>query len=227
MDNKGCCSPKGSCSTDKKDSGACDTKKSGCCWSTLIKGGIVAGLVIFVVNSISWMSLPFHKQNMMSFKDEKAVARVIANNAEKSGVYVLPFVADPAKDKPAVDKPYVYATVKAEGVDMKNMNPQLIRYGILSFALGLLLTCLIKKMSCGCPILGSAKIGLLAGLAATMPGVIWFAFPLNEALVCLADTVVAFALAGLVLSKTVLKSCGTAMCCDKPGCGCAKGGCSK
>jgi hypothetical protein len=235
MQNQGgCCNPQNSCDTKKEcgtDKGSCGTgggKSNGCCWSTVFKGALIAGIVIFVVNAIAWTVLPFHKENMKTFANEKEVAAVIAKNAETSGLYVLPFVADPSKDKPAVDKPYVYATVKADGVDFSNMTPQLIREGILCLVLGGLLTCLLKKITCGCPIMASVKIGFLVGLAATMPGVIWFAFPLNEALVSLADIVIAFALAGFVLSKTILKSCASGGCCGKPGCGCmSKGSCSK
>src|SRR5690349_2089138 len=71
MEGQGCCKEQkneNSCSTEK--TGSCSDKTAGacgpgdgkgkCCPVTLLKGGIVGGIVIFAWFSISWMYLPWH-----------------------------------------------------------------------------------------------------------------------------------------------------------------------
>lgn len=230
MGSNGCCDMPPSCGTKetKKEgscgttamTGACSTEKK-CCYGTLLRGALFGGLVMFVVYWVSWGLLPFHKESMSSFKNEAAVAKVLTDNAATSGIYVLPTPPDMSAplSKNAITKPFAYASIKVEGVGGKEeMNKQIGKQLALCLLLAVLLTCLLKcKSCCGCPVVFSAKVGLFAGLVATIPGVIWFHFPLSSVIFCLIDTVIAASLAGLVISKFVLKSSGA--------CGAKKGDC--
>lgn len=74
MEGQGCCKgqkSENSCSTEKtscatEKTGSCGPSscgpdgKSKCCPVTLLKGGVVGGIVMFAWFSISWMYLPWH-----------------------------------------------------------------------------------------------------------------------------------------------------------------------
>lgn len=229
MENQGCCMVKPAANSCSTEPGSCGPKK-GCC-GTLVKGAILGSIIMFLYFSASWMLLPWHKTTMMSFTNEKVVAMVLNKNAEKSGVYVLPSMpkapaapaATPAGEKaapvkaaaptaPAVDKPFAFVSIFADGVTEKDMNRALVKQFVLCLFGAFLLTCLLKKSSCcGCPILSSLKIGLLVAVFHYVPNMIWFHFPLNYSLVGMADDVLAFTLAGIIISKCFLKksSCST------------------
>ena len=51
---------------------------------------VLAALVVFTINALSWVVLPFHNQTTHKFTDEDAVARVLKANAPKAGVYLYP-----------------------------------------------------------------------------------------------------------------------------------------
>jgi len=88
-----------------------------------------------------------------------------------------------------------------------------------------LLTKILKKRSAGgCPVAGSIIVGLLVGLFGSLPNVIWFHAPINDALVNIADAVIAITLAGAVISKCVLKTLGSCKTDDK-SCGPTTGSC--
>jgi hypothetical protein len=233
MDNKGCCMitpADNACSTEKP--GPCGPGK-GCC-GKLLKGAIVGGIIMFAYLWASWMLLPWHKTTMMSFKDDKAVASVLSKNAEKSGIYMLPHcewksgkAADDAtapETAPAVEKPFAFVSVFTKGVDMKDMAPALAKQFGLCLLGAFLLTCLLKKAACcGCPILSSLKVGILVAAFHYLPNIIWFHFPLNYSLVGAADDVIAFTLAGAVISWCCClkkSSCAPGKAGDKTsGCG--------
>jgi hypothetical protein len=221
MDNKSGCtmtSPKeGSCAPQMYD------PKGKCC-GLLLKGALLGGIMMFLYFSASWMLLPWHMSTMSSFKNEKAVAKVLLDNAPTSGIYVLPFRTDP-KVPASVDKPFAFVSVMTEGFDcVKNLGPMMAKEFALCLVLAGLLTCLLKKQSCGCPVAFSMKAGALVALAHNVPNFIFWHYPANFTLVSAADDFLAITLAGLVISKCVLK-CGVEAVCA-PKCKCGKANCS-
>ena len=209
MENNSCCpttAPKTACST---------TKKPSCC-GLMLKGAFAGGIIMFLYLMASWMLVPWHMDTMKTFKNEKVIAKSLLDNAPKSGVYVLPFRPN-AETAPAVDKPFAFVAIKAEGFDcVKNMKATLSQEFLLCLVLAGLLTCLLKKQTCGCPVAFSLKTGLLVALVHNAPNLIWWHFPLNFTLVNAADDVIGITLAGLVISKLVL-CCGPKMTdCDMP-----------
>ena len=195
----------GSCSTGAKGDG-----KPGCCGKVLA-GALAGGIVTFAWLSLSWMALPWHKESLLSFKDEKAVAAVISENISGDGVYVIPFT-NMGKEEQKTQKPFAFVSARADGIDIKSaMSASMGKDFLLCLVLAGLLSCFLSKKGPGCPMALSMQLGLLAGLSASMPNYIWFHFPLGYALTGLADVVIAFTLAGFVLSKFVFRT--------KSGCG--------
>jgi hypothetical protein len=166
----------------------------------------VGGVVMFAWFMISWMALPWHKADLMSFKDEKAVAAALTANAPESGTYVLPYT-NMGQAAQKTGKPFAFVSVFAPGVNVKEQMPMTMGedFGLCLF-MAALLSCLLKKKTDGsCPVAFSAKAGLLAGAAAYAPMYIWYHFPLNFVLGGLADDVIAFALAGAAIACCVMK----------------------
>src|SRR5947208_4178371 len=105
---------------------------------SLILGGVLGGLALFVWGSISWMVLPWHLMTLEKFTNEATVAKALLANAGVSGVYLLP---NPHKHEPGmteeqkraeeaegmkrmVQGPFMFASVSLIGVG--NMAPLLI-----------------------------------------------------------------------------------------------------
>lgn len=201
------------CSSNTADA-SCEKSK---CYAKFLKGALIGGLVMFVYLAVSWMVLPWHKNTMQSFKNNNAVASVLAANADKSGIYILSQTQQKVpKSKKTVDapsKPYAFVSVLSSGVDTGRMRASLTATLLLCLFNAALLTGLLKRGSCcgGCPIMFSASLGLLIGAAGHLPGLIWYHFPLNFTLLGMVDDVLAFTLAGAAISKLVLKtgSCST------------------
>lgn len=195
---------KGSCSATP-DAGACGPEKGKCC-AKLIKGALLGGLIIWAWFALSWHVIPWHSDSLMGFKDEKAVATALTKAAPDSGVYVLPFT-NMGKDEQKTDKPFAFVSVYAPGVNVKDSMPgMMIGAFVMSVVMAGFLSCLLtKKVDGFCPVAFSMKIGLLAGIAANVPNFLFYHFPLSWTLTGIADQVIAFALAGAVIGKCVLK----------------------
>jgi len=197
MNNNGCCSKDQSCSTDKK----------GCCWTTLIKGAIVGGVVLFAWCWVSWNILPWHKDIFTAFGNEKAVSSFLAKETPNSGIYTLPKVA---MGEMTAAKPSAFLVVAKDGIDWAaQAQPTMVKKAVLSLIVGFILTCLLKGIAssgCCCPIMASAKVGFIAALVAYVPNMLWFQFAMYYTLVGMADTIVSLTLAGFLISKLVLKS---------------------
>lgn len=190
------------------------------CWSKVIKGMIVGGIIFYAVNAISWTMLPWHMETINSFSNEKRISQVLNDTTTIDGQYMLPapVKADAAaKDaKVAVQKPYAFVTIIKDGVDSSKMGNQVLSHILLSLALGGLLTCVLKHLAPGvCPVKTSAKIGLISALIATAPSVIWFRFPAYPAFLNGLDIFVSITLAGLAIAMFALRQ----PLCPKSHCG--------
>jgi hypothetical protein len=210
---------KGSCSPSP-----CGTEKGTCC-GKIIKGAILGGLVMWFWFFVSWHVLPWHSNSLIAFKDEKAVADVLAKNAPDANVYVLPFT-DMGKVDQKIEKPFAFVSVVPQGVNVKDTMPQMmIGAFVMSVLLAGGLSCLLtKKVEGFCPVAFSMKVGLLTGIAAFGPSYIFYHFPANWCLVGIADQVIAFALVGAVVGKCIMKM-KLGMQCPASACGPAAGSC--
>lgn len=230
--NTGSCSAgeKKSCGTD--NAAACGGGAKKCCGKT-IAAALLGGFVMFAWISLSWMALPWHKSHFHGFADEAAMASAItANVKEGDGVYMVPFT-NMGKTEQKTAKPYAFVMVREGGVDLKTSMPvSMAQDFALCVLLAGMLACVLRRTAgTGCPVSLSAKIGLMAGLAAYVPMAIWFFFPVGYTVVGIVETAVAFMLAGLAIARFVLKlpiGCSASACkCGKAGCAgnCGGGGC--
>lgn len=212
---------KGSCSASASEAasgGSCGGGgKKGCAVHKCLLATLIGGVLIFAWFGISWMVLPWHKTTMAGFKDEAAVVKVLSKNAADSGIYTAPWT-NFGKDEQKTQKPFVFMSVRAEGMDVKGgMNERMLKDFFVCLFMAGLLACLLKKICCGgCPGAFSLKVGLIAGLAGYMPHFIWFGFPIKYTLVGIADCVIAFTIAGAMMGKFAY---GMKLGCAKGACG--------
>ncbi|HTT07246.1 MAG TPA: hypothetical protein VMH34_00415 [Gammaproteobacteria bacterium] len=180
---------------------------------------VLGGLAVFAWGSVSWMALPWHERALHGFADEAPVAQAVMANAPASGVYVLPYVpmsknnthpdiTDRAMQDALARRqqgPFVYASVTREGVDT-SMGPQ---FG-LAIGLNVLVAWLIATMLGQTQnldylrrVMFVATAGVVIALAGYAPNVIWWHFPPAYTIVDVADAIIGWSLAGLIIAGLV------------------------
>lgn len=69
----------------------------------LFKASMIGGLIAFIWSLASWTLLPWHTDAFETFKDEKAVAAVLEQNAPRRGIYIIPrYIVEQAPQKAKV-----------------------------------------------------------------------------------------------------------------------------
>ena len=61
---------------------------------SIVLGGVLGGLVLFVWGWVSWGVLPWHGMTLSQFQDENAVEEVLKKNAPEGGIYILPAMCE-------------------------------------------------------------------------------------------------------------------------------------
>lgn len=160
---------------------------------------LVAGVVLFIWGFISWTVLPWHDAVANKFVDEVVVSQILKDNSPQSGVYYLPF--SPEDHTP--DRVGAFVNVTIEGMDM-NMGRQMA-IALLTQIIGafLVLTLLGTKrdMSYGCKVGFFSLVGLTIGFVSHAPYWNWFGFSTPYTAVMIADSMIAWTLAGLVAAR--------------------------
>jgi hypothetical protein len=183
---------------------------------SLLLGGILGGLVVFVWGVISYLILPWHTAVLNKFTDEAAVTQALGAHAATSGMYILP---NPHKHDPALTNaqrqtaeedgmkrmmsgPFMFASVSLPGArDMGQAMGLNVLGNILSAVLvtWLLLQGSIRSYW--------SRVGFVVVVAFTtctiayVPYWIWWTFSTSFTLVEFADHVIGWFLVGLVLAK--------------------------
>lgn len=159
----------------------------------------VAGLVMFFWGFVSWTVLPWHATDVHSFVDEEAVMQVMVDNAPASGIYYIP-----ANDADLeVGKPGGMANVMKDGFQtgMGEMMIQGVVGSIIMAYLAILLLAKTQANTFTDKVKFVTLVGLLIGISSSFMYWNWFGYPTGYSLVNLVDSVVTWALAGLVIGK--------------------------
>lgn len=175
---------------------------------TLLKGGILGGLVIFAWSAISWMCIPWHLKVFNNFENEVEVTKVMTAHVPKSGVYVLPAMTQRHKKDASVtadtrtQAPLVFATVRLE--NSPSMNRLMINELIIQMLAAFLVTGLMMKVK-GVGYMGRVGLvtlfGLAAGVTSYLPFWNWFGFPPVYMAVIMADLVSGWYFAGFIIAR--------------------------
>lgn len=175
---------------------------------TLLKGGILGGLVLFAWGAISWMCIPWHLKVFNDFENEAEVAKVITVHTPKSGVYMLPSMAQMHKKDASVtmdtgmQAPLVLATVRLE--NNLPMSRLMVNELMIQILAAFLVTALMGRVK-GVGYMGRVGyvtlFGLAAGIVSYLPLWNWFGFSLAYTVVAMADLVLGWYFAGFVIAR--------------------------
>lgn len=188
----------------------------------VIISAIIGGLLVFAWSMVSWMVLPYHFQSIHQFKDEAAVTKFIKDQADQSGIYVLPFPAADTLSKPADEQkkiwdevqkkqqegPMMFASVAVKGTEV-SMQHKMIHGLILQIVGAFIISLILWGFCCSgyfCRLFTIISIGLLVGLLGSVPSYIWWQFSIPFTLACAADALIGWFIAGLFMAA-IVKPC--------------------
>ena len=175
----------------------------------IVKGALVGGFIAFIWVNISWMILPWHQLTISSVPDEEATRTALRTQIPESGLYILPWSNDKSQQEATRNKveegPFAYMVVHPRGVEM-NMSKMMI-LGLLSNIFIAAILSLLLNMTSGLGYIrrvGFVKTAAIAGsLVVVMPNLIWWHFPIGQAVVTIVDTGFTWGFAGMAIAKFV------------------------
>ena len=182
---------------------------------SLILGTILGGLMAFVWSSVSWELIGWHEKTMVAFQNEDEVSAVIASHASQDGTYLLPsgpstagMTAEQKKSALAATMqkmqagPIMVAAVRRGGFGSYSRG--LIIQLLSLMAAAFLLTWLLLQttgLSYGRKVAFLAIAGLAASVIVDLPNWNWWGFSDAYTAVNLADSMLTWLVAGLVIAK--------------------------
>jgi hypothetical protein len=181
----------------------------------ILLGGLLGGIVLFVWGFVSWAVLPWHEATLNVVSNEDAVLGAIAANATKRGIYLIPGAPDTTglsdeeaerREQEAMKKmgegPFVFAAVTPGR--SPGMGAALAGSFVIQFVSAALATFLLMRAS-AMPYLARTAfvmlLGLFAGIVVHLPHWNWWGFAMDYTLVGIADLVIGWFLAGLVVAR--------------------------
>lgn len=174
-----------------------------------VKAGVLGGIVLFIWGMVSWMLLPWHMETLHSFKDAKAVTQVIESNVSQSGIYFAPTMEEHAAKKEVAKKeavkkePMIFTSVRLEGMGPSMAVPMLISLFTQIVAAFFVAWMLSKTIGLSYMkrVTFVVVFALAASLVTEVPAWTWFGFDPKYVLVLIADLLIGWFFAGLVLAK--------------------------
>lgn len=168
---------------------------------TLVKGGVLGGLTMFLWGTVSWAVLPWNRGNIRTFVDEKAVAETLIANAPVRGVYVLPRFDRAGDSEAGGPQAFVAFDERSPGSRARPMGGGLLIQVLGGFCLAWLL---IKAPLGYWGRVGSATAaGLFAGIVSDLPNWNWWSFSNGFTIASVADHMLAGFLAGMVIAWAI------------------------
>ena len=178
----------------------------------LFLGAVLGGLTLFVWGAISHMVLPTSEWVLHGFANEEAVKEAVVANTPRSGVYFLPYVdtagmsgeQQQATMERATQGPVIFAAVRLGPTS--GFGTLLLIQLLIEMVSALVATWLLLQAK---PLSYSGRVGFIVGIAAAvavagnLPEWNWYNFSTAFTAVECFDTIVGWALAGLVLGKVV------------------------
>jgi hypothetical protein len=163
----------------------------------IVLAGVAGAVVLFIWSSLSWMILPWHQKTLHQFKDDAMVTAVLQANVDKSGVYLLPAETEADNRSPAV-----FAAVSLEG--RRGMTSALLIYFVTECVAALLAAWLLSKTTISSY---SGRIAFIlvfaiaAAIIASLPNWNWWGFDSQYTLAAMADIIIGWLLAALVMAR--------------------------
>lgn len=160
-------------------------------------GSILAGIVLFIWGAVSWMVLPWHSQTIHDFPNSQA----ILSSLTQSGMYISPSPSHYQEQTNTPSQTIVFASVQREQPTSMVL-PLLISLGTQIIAA--IFVYWMLSLTTGLSYIGRlffvVVFGLAAGLVTHVPYWNWFGFDMYFTLTQLADLVIGWFLAGLIMA---------------------------
>ena len=160
-------------------------------------GSILAGIVLFVWGAISWMVLPWHTQTLNDLPDAQAI---LAKATQPTGIYIYPSAKQFLEQSNTVQT-LVFASVQRDRPTSMVL-PLLI--SLATQIIAAIFVFWMLSMTTGLSYVGRlffvVMFGLAAGLVTHVPYWNWFGFDTYYTLVEMADLVIGWFLAGLIMA---------------------------
>ncbi|MBI3549196.1 MAG: hypothetical protein HY078_09170 [Elusimicrobia bacterium] len=163
------------------------------------KGAVAGGLIAFVWSSISWMALPFHEKTLSEFKDPVATVQMLSANAPSSGAYIVKY---DMSGKTMPTGPFVFLSLNREG--WGSMGATMALGLAMQMAGGFFWTWILGKipgLTSKDAALYGCFFGLCVGILGAMPNSVWWKFPWCFSLLYVADAVVSWTVASVVIAR--------------------------
>jgi hypothetical protein len=167
-----------------------------------ILAAVLGGFIVFAYMAVAWMVLPHHTSTLNAFPDEPALKQTLSGIKER-GIYTIPS-PQAADSSTPVPGPHVFAAVNPApnlsmgapmGIGLVN---QIVCALIIVWLLGH-----TRPLGYGARVCFASAIGLLIGLAGSVPNWNWWGFSTPYMLAEIADQLIGWTLAGLAMAKVV------------------------
>lgn len=178
------------------------------CYKSLVKGALLGGIIVFLWSCVSWMALPWHQTTMHTFQNGDEVAQVLVKNAPASGIYVLPGCNGTQPDeaiKKSSEGPVAFVSLRS-GPKPFDMGQMMFQQLLISILGALCLTWLLMQtrgLTYRQRVQFFVVTALAAGILCHLPNWHWWEFSSEYTLVAMADLIIGWLLAGLILAKFV------------------------
>ncbi len=169
----------------------------------IVFGCILSAIACFAWGFLSWSVLDWHTNSIHSFDDQPEVSKAVRKNATHGhGVYVLPSMEGPSSLATPDEKKAFIAKQEEARNKPWDMTQAMIQAGVRALVASILLALILNQTTL--PYVGRVTVcavaGLFAGIVCDMPMWIWFEGPTRVLMVNLADHLIEWTLAGLILS---------------------------
>lgn len=169
----------------------------------IILATILGAAIAFAWGFASWTVFSWHTPE--KFANEEVVAKVIKENANTHGQYMLPASTGGEPNMDAIQRgPFIYATVrpgKLEGWTMAKA--MILNYAVCLFLALILAIVMMKRSHYVSKLTVGILFGLFAGITASLPHMIWMELPPMETVARLCDPIISWTLAAAAMANIV------------------------
>jgi hypothetical protein len=175
--------------------------------------GIVGGIALFIWSALAWTVLPLHKASLHGIINEDAMIAILKTNLGEKAVYVFP--ARPAEGQAGME---AYTQKMEQGpVGMIIYDPQGMGAMMTSqFIVGLIIDILAALLAAWILSRSTARgssfiarvtfcglLGMFISLGSFLPGWNWMGYALDYTTAMVADALLGWLIAGLVIAAFV------------------------
>jgi hypothetical protein len=184
-----------------------------------ILAAILGGIAVFVWNAVSWMALSWHEPTIRQFTEPAQISQSLVEQAPSSGIYVLNHPQSDASSAPGdesaappepaaggeagANQPFAFVAFTREGFGGDQM-PRQFAYALgANILTALMIVFLLRatsELSYPERVTFIATVGVIIAVAGRLPNWIWWHYPRDFMVVDIADVIIGWSLAALVMA---------------------------